>query len=94
MTQTVDAVGTEVRQFLLAGQPLTSDETLSVTFPFDGSEAARVALAGDDAVERALASAASAEPEIAELPPFRRAEILTSLRSIRLACQGDSAGLA
>jgi acyl-CoA reductase-like NAD-dependent aldehyde dehydrogenase len=82
MTQTVDAVGTEVRQFLLAGQPLTSDETLSVTFPFDGSEAARVALAGDDAVERALASAASAEREIAELPPYRRAEILIAAAEI------------
>jgi acyl-CoA reductase-like NAD-dependent aldehyde dehydrogenase len=82
MTQTVDAVGTEVRRFLLAGQPLTSDETLSVKFPFDGSEAARVALAGDDAVERALASAAAAEREIAELPPYRRAEILIAAAEI------------
>ena len=58
MTQTVDAVETEVRPLLLAGRPVTSVETAPVIFPYDGTEAARVSLADEAVVEQALASAA------------------------------------
>jgi acyl-CoA reductase-like NAD-dependent aldehyde dehydrogenase len=75
MTETA-AVATEPRPFLLAGRPTTSDESMPVVFPYDGSEAARVWLADDAVVEQALASAVAAEAEVAALPPYRRAEIL------------------
>jgi acyl-CoA reductase-like NAD-dependent aldehyde dehydrogenase len=74
MTET--AVRTEPRSLLLVGKPASSGESASVVFPYDGSEAARVWLADDAMVEQALASASAAEPEIAAVPPFRRAEIL------------------
>ena len=74
MTETVLAA--ESRPLLLAGKPTTSSESLPVVFPYDGSEIARVSLAGEALVEQALASAAAAEAEVAALPPFRRAEIL------------------
>src|SRR5581483_2121079 len=75
MTQTTD-VATEVRPLFLAGRPTTSDESLPVLFPYDGSEIGRVALADRAMVEQALSSAAAAEAEAAAVPPFRRAEIL------------------
>jgi acyl-CoA reductase-like NAD-dependent aldehyde dehydrogenase len=75
VTQTVD-VTTQTRPLLLAGRPLTTDETAPVVFPYDGSEAARVSLADEATIEEALASAAAAERDAAAVPPFRRAEIL------------------
>lgn len=74
MTET--AVRTEPRSLLLAGKPASSSESAPVVFPYDGSEAAYVWLADDAMVEQALASAAAAEPEVAAVPPYRRAEIL------------------
>jgi acyl-CoA reductase-like NAD-dependent aldehyde dehydrogenase len=76
MTETIDAVATKARPLLLAGRPLEGSETAAVVFPYDGSEIARVWLADEALLEQALASAAAAEPEIAAVPPFRRAEIL------------------
>jgi acyl-CoA reductase-like NAD-dependent aldehyde dehydrogenase len=75
MSDTV-AVGTEPRALLLAGSPTTSEESLGVVFPYDGSEAGRVWLADEAMIGRALSSAAAAEPEVAAVPPYRRAEIL------------------
>jgi acyl-CoA reductase-like NAD-dependent aldehyde dehydrogenase len=82
MTQTVHAVGTEARPLLLAGRPVTSDETAPVVFPYDGTEAARVSLADEAVVEQALASAAAAERDVAAVPPHRRAEILIAAAEI------------
>jgi acyl-CoA reductase-like NAD-dependent aldehyde dehydrogenase len=76
MTETVAPVRTEPRPLLLAGSPLTTAEIMPVVFPFDGREVAGVCLADETVVEQALAAAAAAEREAAELPPFRRAEIL------------------
>jgi glyceraldehyde-3-phosphate dehydrogenase (NADP+) len=67
---------TEAQPLLLAGVPTEGSETATVVFPYDGSEIAQVWLAGEELLERALAAAAEAEPEIASIPPFRRAEIL------------------
>ena len=67
---------TEAQPLLLAGVPTEGSETATVVFPYDGSEVARVWLAGAELLERALAAAAAAEREIASIPPFRRAEIL------------------
>lgn len=76
MTQTID-VATQPRPLLLAGVPTTSSERQPVIYPFDGSEIASVWLADEEIVEQALASAEAAEEEIAAIPPYRRAEILT-----------------
>jgi acyl-CoA reductase-like NAD-dependent aldehyde dehydrogenase len=64
------------RAFLIQGAATIGEESQAVIFPYDGSEIARVWLAGADDVERALAGAASAESLVAAIPPHRRAEIL------------------
>jgi len=71
------SVTTEAQPLLLAGVPTEGSETEAVVFPYDGSEVARVWLAGEELLEQALAAAAAAEHEIASIPPFRRAEILS-----------------
>src|SRR5947209_8835435 len=78
MTGTIEELTTEARPLLLAGAPTQGSETAPVLCPYDGSEIARVWLAGEELLEGALAAAASAEPEIAAIPPFRRAEILAA----------------
>lgn len=69
-------VQTMPRPLLIGGAPVTTGDEATVTFPYDGSEVGVVSLADEAAVERALATAAGAEPELAALPPHRRAEIL------------------
>ena len=91
MTQTVDAVETEVRPLLLAGRPVTSVETAPVIFPYDGTEAARVSLADEAVVEQALASAGAAERDVAAIPPYRRAEILIAAADIVRSREADLA---
>src|SRR5947209_1862627 len=76
MTGTIEELTTEARPLLLAGAPTQGSETAPVLCPYDGSEIARVWLAGEELLEGALAAAASAEPEIAAIPPFRRGEVL------------------
>jgi acyl-CoA reductase-like NAD-dependent aldehyde dehydrogenase len=76
MTQALDRTEVRRRPLVLVGEPADGAETLPVTFPFDGSEVAQVALADAGQLERALSAAAAAEPEIAATPPFRRAEVL------------------
>jgi glyceraldehyde-3-phosphate dehydrogenase (NADP+) len=56
--------------------PTTSSTQDEVVYPYDGSTVASVTLATEEIVETALGSAVAAEPELAALPPFRRAEIL------------------
>ena len=91
MTETI-AVGAEPRSLLLGGRATTSAESLAVVFPYDGTEVARVWLADEAMVEQALASAAAAEPEIAALPPFRRAEILIAAASSSARARTSSRG--
>lgn len=67
---------TAVRPLIVAGERVESTDSLSVVFPYDGSEVARVALADAGLLERALAAAHGAREEVAALPPFERAEIL------------------
>jgi acyl-CoA reductase-like NAD-dependent aldehyde dehydrogenase len=75
MTETIQAP-TTTRPLLVAGTFMTSSSEQPVTYPYDGSTIATVALADDEIVDSALASAVVAESEMAALPPFRRAEIL------------------
>jgi acyl-CoA reductase-like NAD-dependent aldehyde dehydrogenase len=76
------AVRAEPRSLLLAGTPTKAADSLPVVFPYDGSEVARVSVAGAELVEQALASAAAAEAEVASLPPHRRAEILITAAAL------------
>ena len=82
MSKTPHATRTETRPLLLAGEPVETSECQAVVFPYDDSEVGSVWLADDEVIERALDGAARAEEEIAALPPYRRAEILT--RAARL----------
>jgi acyl-CoA reductase-like NAD-dependent aldehyde dehydrogenase len=70
-------VTTEAQPLLLAGVPTEGSETAAVVFPYDGSEVARVWLAGEELLQQTLVAATAAEHEIASIPPFRRAEILS-----------------
>ena len=49
-------VTTETQPLLLAGVPTEGSETAAVVFPYDGSEVARVWLAGEELLEQALAA--------------------------------------
>src|SRR5581483_7136827 len=80
-------VTTDAHRLLVAGEPAEGSETAAVVFPYDGSEFARVWLAGPELLERALATAAAAEPEIAAVPPFRRWEVLA--RAAELVREGE-----
>ena len=82
MTETLTGVGAQPRPLLVGGVPEGSAESAPVVFPFDGSVVASVAKADEATVERALAGAAAAEPEVAALPPFRRAEILATAAAL------------
>ena len=89
MTDT--AVRAEPRPLLLAGNLVSSDESLPVVFPYDGSEAGRVCLADEAMVEHALESAAAAEPEVAAVAPYRRAEILIAAAALVRAREDELA---
>ena len=75
MVETID-VTQAVRPLLIGGRPVTGVQSEPVFFPYDGSEIGRVAVADDVLVEETLSTAAAAAPEVAALPPWRRAEIL------------------
>ena len=79
------------RAFLVQGVETGSEESQSVIFPYDGSEVARVWLAGEADIERALAGAMAAEPVVAAIPPHRRAEVLTRAAVIVRARAGELA---
>src|SRR5262249_11698070 len=91
MTQALDRIDVQQRQLLLAGELVDGADTLSVTFPFDGSEGARVALADEGQLEAALSAATAAEREIAAVPPFRRAEVLHAAAALVLEREDELA---
>src|SRR5436189_246005 len=69
-------VGTDVRPYLLAGEPIAAGDRLTVTFPYDGRVVAEVTLADEDAIERALEIATAARGATAAIPPHERASVL------------------
>jgi acyl-CoA reductase-like NAD-dependent aldehyde dehydrogenase len=75
-------IASRTRALLLAGEQVAGDDDMPVVFPYDGSEVTRVWLADERIVEQALAAAAAAEPEVATLPPYRRAAILMAAAEI------------
>ena len=58
---------TEPRPLLVAGVATDGSDRQPVVYPHDGSEIGSVWLASDEIVERALAAATAAEPEVAAL---------------------------
>lgn len=82
MTQALDGVALRHRPLLLVGEQVEGRESLAVHFPFDGAEVANVSLADADQLEIALASATAAEPAVAAIPPFRRAEVLNAAAAL------------
>jgi glyceraldehyde-3-phosphate dehydrogenase (NADP+) len=74
---TSSVVGTEVRPYLLAGSSVGGGERMAVTFPYDGRVIAEVALADEDAIERALAIASASRATTAAIPPHERASVLS-----------------
>ncbi len=62
--------------YYLANQPIQANQDLEVFDKHTGALAARVALADDAAVDRAIAAAVDASPAMARLPSYRRRDIL------------------
>lgn len=62
--------------YYLAGRPIHANHDLEVHDRYSGRLEARVALAGPEAIESAIASAVEAESAMAAFPPFARQEVL------------------
>jgi acyl-CoA reductase-like NAD-dependent aldehyde dehydrogenase len=82
MTQALNGIALQHRPLLLAGEWVEGRESLPVHFPFDGAQVASVSLADADQLEIALGAATAAEPEVAAIPPFRRAEVLNAAAAL------------
>jgi acyl-CoA reductase-like NAD-dependent aldehyde dehydrogenase len=78
----------DVTPFWLAGKPVTSDLTLTVTSPYDGRDVAIVGVAAPQQVENAVATANGVRHEFAALPAYARADALAHV-SGRLADRSD-----
>jgi acyl-CoA reductase-like NAD-dependent aldehyde dehydrogenase len=67
---------TEVRPYLVAGEPRTGEGAFEVTSPYNGDVVARIGIPTDADVEEAVARAASTFEESRKLPVHARAEAL------------------
>ncbi len=68
--------------FLVGGEWCHSDDILDVHFPYDGSLAGRVCLAGPDHLQAAIAAAERGFTATKRLPAYHRSEILERLREL------------
>jgi acyl-CoA reductase-like NAD-dependent aldehyde dehydrogenase len=64
---------------VVAGEPVSTGETIEIRSPYDGSPVAIVHRAGPAEVERAIAAAVEAFEETRRLPSWRRAEVLLAI---------------
>ena len=62
--------------FYLANRPESPNEDLEVTDKYSGELATRVALAGRDDIDRAIAAAVEAAEPMRRLPPYERQAVL------------------
>jgi acyl-CoA reductase-like NAD-dependent aldehyde dehydrogenase len=69
----------DTKDFLVAGEWRSGDDTLEVTSPYDGELVARVAKPSQDDVERAVQAAADVFEEARKLPLHARAEGLSHI---------------
>lgn len=74
--------------YWVAGRAATSDETLTVTSPYDGSEVGSTSYAPDADIERAVAAAAGVTKQLAAAPAHVRAKALDTV-SRRIAERAD-----
>ena len=65
--------------FYLAGQWLTTPQTVDVISPFDGRVIGRVSLAQPEHVERAIKAAVAAFAVTRKLPAFERQKALAKI---------------
>src|SRR5262245_6522942 len=66
----------ELIPYYLANRAERSDDTLDVTDKYSGRIAAKVALAGPEALERAIAAAVAATQPMREMPAWKRQKVL------------------
>lgn len=69
-------------KFLVGGEWRSSSEVLEIIFPYDGSVAGAVYLAGPQDLEDAMSSAQKGFEITRKLPSFRRTEILQNLNRL------------
>ena len=72
---------TGVYSFYLAGQWLTTPQTVDVISPFDGRVIGRVSLAQPEHLERAIKAAEAAFAVTRKLPAFERQKALAKIAS-------------
>ena len=88
MTQALDGIALQHRPLLLAGEPVEGRESLPVVLPVRRREARERLARGRDQLERRSGSATAAEPELAAIPPFRRAEMLNAAAALVARSRG------
>ncbi|SER80057.1 aldehyde dehydrogenase family protein [Actinokineospora terrae] len=76
MTDEQDAVVAKPRPFWVAGRPHSSDDTIEVRHPYDGTDVATVSVPGPEHVEAAIAAAAAAAKPLRSVPAHVRASAL------------------
>lgn len=67
------------KKFLIGGEWRSSDETMDITFPYDGSVVDTVYMASEKDLEDAIIAAQRGFQQTRVLPTYRRAEILENL---------------
>ncbi|MBM7770212.1 acyl-CoA reductase-like NAD-dependent aldehyde dehydrogenase [Actinokineospora baliensis] len=76
MTDEQDAVVAKPRPFWVAGRPQSSEDTLEVRHPYDGTDVATVSVPTPEHVEAAIAAAAAAAKPLRSVPAHVRANAL------------------
>ncbi|RMH57995.1 MAG: aldehyde dehydrogenase family protein [Candidatus Hydrogenedentota bacterium] len=66
----------DVYPYYLGSEPVQANEGLEVLDKYSGKPVCRVALADAEAIDRGIAAAAKAAPEMARLPAYERRDIL------------------
>lgn len=66
----------DVYPYYLGSEPVQANEDLEVLDKYSGKPVCRVALADAEAIDRGIAAAAKAAPEMARLPAYERRDIL------------------
>jgi acyl-CoA reductase-like NAD-dependent aldehyde dehydrogenase len=75
------------KKFLVAGEWRTSDETIDIIFPYDGSVTETVCMAAEGDLEDAITAAQRGFEVTRRLPTYRRSEILHNLHRLLLEHQ-------
>jgi acyl-CoA reductase-like NAD-dependent aldehyde dehydrogenase len=72
----MDTITPQPRSVWIAGKPEQSEETITVTHPYDGTEVATVSVPTARQIEKSITAAVAVAPQLRKLPAYRRAAAL------------------